>query len=112
MTGHCGHLIDVLVLVLHRRAHGCVSHDIHDREQVLGATWLWNRTSRQQRTALYASGLGTEPGLFIDGHREELIDSLAQLHSAFLVADPQLAGDAAVRFAAIVLDHPFFGVRT
>ena len=76
------------------------------------ATWLWNRTSTQQRTALYASGLGTEPGLFIDVRREELIDSLAQLHSAFLVADPQLAGDAAVRFAAIVLDHPFFGVRT
>jgi len=76
------------------------------------ATWLWNQTSTQQRTALYASGLGTEPGLFIDGRREELIDSLAQLHSAFLAADPQLAGDAAVRFAAIVLDHPFFGVRT
>src|ERR1700683_5644258 len=76
------------------------------------ATWLWNRTSTQQRTALYASGLGTEPGLFIDGRREELIDSLAQLHSAFLVADSQLAGDAAVRFAAIILGHPFFGVRT
>jgi hypothetical protein len=76
------------------------------------ATWLWNRTSTQQRSALYASGLGTEPGLFLDGHREELIDSLAQLHLAFLAADSQLAGDAAVRFAAIVLDHPFFGVRT
>ena len=76
------------------------------------AIWLWNRTSTQQRSALYASGLGTEPGLFIDGHRDELIDSLAQLHSAFLAADSQLAGDAAVRFAAIVLDHPFFGVRT
>jgi hypothetical protein len=76
------------------------------------ATWLWNRTSTQQRTELYASSLCTEPGLFIDGRREELIDSLAQLHSAFLVADSQLAGDAAVRFAAIMLGHPFFGVRT
>jgi hypothetical protein len=76
------------------------------------ATWLWNRTSIQQRAALYASGLGTEPGLFLDNHREELIDSLAQLHSAFVAADAQLAGTAAIRFATIVLDHPFFGVRT
>jgi hypothetical protein len=36
MAGHGGHLIDVLVLVLHRRAYGRVSHDNHDREQVLG----------------------------------------------------------------------------
>ena len=76
------------------------------------ATWLWNRTSAQQRSALYASGLGTEPGLFLDNHRDELIDSLAQLHSAFVAANAELAGDAAVRFAKIVLGHTFFGVRT
>jgi hypothetical protein len=76
------------------------------------ATWLWNRTSPQQRAAFYASGLGTEPGSFLDNHREELIDSLAQLHAAFLVGDATAAGLAAVRFATIVLGHPFFGVRT
>ena len=76
------------------------------------ATWLWNRTSTQQRAALYASGLGTEPGLFLDNHREELINSLAQLHLAFLSSDAELAGLNAVRFAKIVLGHPFFGVRT
>ncbi|UWZ81808.1 DEAD/DEAH box helicase [Occallatibacter riparius] len=76
------------------------------------ATWLWNRTSAQQRSALYASGLGTEPGLFLDNHRDELIDSLAELHSAFIAADAKLAGAAAVRFAKVVLGHPFFGVRT
>jgi len=75
------------------------------------ATWLWNRTSAQQRAALYSSGLGSEPGLFLDKHREELIDSLAQLHAAFLIADAQVTGRAAVRFATIVLGHPFFGVR-
>ena len=75
-------------------------------------TWLWNRTSLQQRTAFYASGLGTEPGSFLDSHREELIDSLAQLHAAFLAGDATAAGLAAVRFATIVLGHPFFGVRT
>ncbi len=37
-AGHFGHLIDVLVLVLHGCAHGCVSHDIHDRKQVFGCT--------------------------------------------------------------------------
>ena len=36
MAGHLGHLIDVLVLVLHGCAHGRVSHDVHDREQVFG----------------------------------------------------------------------------
>src|ERR1700678_1748416 len=36
MTGHRGHLIDVLVLVLHGCAHGRVTHDIHDRGQVFG----------------------------------------------------------------------------
>ena len=36
MAGHCGHLIDVLVLVLHGCAHSRVSHDVHDREQVFG----------------------------------------------------------------------------
>jgi hypothetical protein len=76
------------------------------------ATWLWNRTSNQQRAALYSSGLGSEPGLFLDTNREELIDSLAKLHAAFLIADAQVAGQEAVRFAKIVLDHPFFGVRT
>jgi hypothetical protein len=76
------------------------------------ATWLWSRTSTEQRAALYSSGLGSEPGLFLDKHREELIDSLAQLHAAFLIADAQIAGKAAVRFATVVLDHPFFGVRT
>jgi hypothetical protein len=76
------------------------------------ATWLWNRTSTLQRIAFYASGLGTEPGLFLDGHREDLIDSLAQLHAAFLVGDATAGGVAAVRFATIVLGHPFFGVRT
>jgi hypothetical protein len=35
-AGHGGHLIDVLVLVLHGCAHGRVSHDIHDRKQVFG----------------------------------------------------------------------------
>jgi hypothetical protein len=38
MAGHLGHLIDVLVLVLHGCAHGRVSHDIHDRKQVFGCT--------------------------------------------------------------------------
>jgi hypothetical protein len=75
------------------------------------ATWLWKRTTTAQRTALYASGLGTEPGLFLDDHREELIDSLAQLHSAFLAADPKTMQVQAVRFAKIVLSHSFFGVR-
>jgi len=36
MAGHCGHLIDVLVLVLHGCAHGRVSHDVHDRKQIFG----------------------------------------------------------------------------
>ena len=36
MAGHLGHLIDVLVLVLRGRAYGGVSHDVHDRKQVLG----------------------------------------------------------------------------
>ena len=36
MAGHLGYLIDVLVLVLHGCAHGRVSHDVHDREQVFG----------------------------------------------------------------------------
>jgi hypothetical protein len=36
MAGHLGHLIDVLVLVLRGCAHGRVSHDTHDREQVFG----------------------------------------------------------------------------
>jgi hypothetical protein len=36
MAGHLGHLINVLVLVLHGCAHGRVSHDIHHREQVFG----------------------------------------------------------------------------
>jgi hypothetical protein len=36
MPGHGGHLIDILVLVLHGCAHGRVSHDVHDREQVFG----------------------------------------------------------------------------
>ena len=76
------------------------------------ATWLWNRTTPQQRAAFYASGLGTEPGAFLDSHREELIDSLAQLHAGFLAGDAAAAGAAAVRFAKIVLGHPFFGVRT
>lgn len=40
-----------------------------------------------------------------------MIDSLAQLHAAFLIADAQVTGRAAVRFATIVLGHPFFGVR-
>jgi hypothetical protein len=75
------------------------------------ARWLWNRTSAQQRAALYASGLGMEPGMFLDLHREDLIDSLAQLHTAFLANDSTLASQNAVRFAKIVLDHPFFGVR-
>ena len=65
----------------------------------------------QQRAALYSSGLGSEPGLFLDMNCEELIDSLAKLHAAFLIADGQVAGQEAVRFAKIVLDHPFFGVR-
>jgi hypothetical protein len=38
MAGHLGHLIDVLVLVLHGCAHGRVSHDVHDRKQVFGCT--------------------------------------------------------------------------
>ncbi|HVJ07867.1 MAG TPA: DEAD/DEAH box helicase [Acidisarcina sp.] len=76
------------------------------------ATWLWNRTSAQQRSALYASGLGMEPGLFLDNHRDRLIDSLADLHSAFVAGDAQLAGEAAVHFAQVVLRHAFFGVRT
>jgi hypothetical protein len=38
MASHCGHFIDVLVLVLHGCAHGRVSHDVHDRKQVLGRT--------------------------------------------------------------------------
>src|SRR6266851_7733213 len=38
MAGHGGHFIDVLVLVLHGCAHGRVSHDVHDREQVFGRT--------------------------------------------------------------------------
>jgi len=76
------------------------------------ATWLWHRTSIPQRAALYASGLGIEPGLFLDNRREDLIDSLAQLQSAFAAGDAQLAGTAAVRFASVVLGHPFFGVRT
>ena len=75
------------------------------------ATWLWNRTSTSQRAALYAAGLGTEPGLFLDAHRDELIDSLAQMHSAVVAADAELAGTSAVRFAKIVLSNSFFGVR-
>jgi hypothetical protein len=76
------------------------------------ATWLWNRTSPQQRAAFYASGLGTEPGSFLNKHCEALIDSLAQLHAAFLVGNATAAALAAVPFATIVLDHPFFGIRT
>ncbi|HEY5214755.1 MAG TPA: DEAD/DEAH box helicase [Acidobacteriaceae bacterium] len=76
------------------------------------ATWLWNRTSPQQRAAFYASGLGTEPGSFLNKHQEELIDSLAELHAGFLVGDATASGFAAVRFATIVLGHTFFGVRT
>src|SRR5208337_4813987 len=34
MAGPCGHLIDVLVLVLHGCVYGRVSHDAHDRKQV------------------------------------------------------------------------------
>lgn len=84
-----------------------------EREVLISrATWLWSRTSTQQRAALYASGLGSEPGIFLDNHREDLVDSLAQLHSAFLMANALAAGQAAVRFAAIILQHPFFGVRT
>ncbi len=36
MAGHLGHLIHVLVLVFHGRAHVPVSHDVHDRKQVFG----------------------------------------------------------------------------
>jgi replicative superfamily II helicase len=75
------------------------------------STWLWNQTSTSQRAALYASGLGTEPGLFLQTHRDELVDSLAQMHSSIVAADAQLAGTSALRFAKIVLSNSFFGVR-
>ena len=35
-TGDRRHLVNVLVLVLHGRAHGRVSHYVHDRKQVFG----------------------------------------------------------------------------
>jgi hypothetical protein len=75
------------------------------------AKWLWNLTSIQQRAALYASGLGIEPGLFLDSHREELIDGLALMHAAVIAADAGAAGTAAVNFAQVVLSNTFFGVR-
>jgi hypothetical protein len=75
------------------------------------AKWLWNRTSIQQRAALYASGLGIEPGLFLDKHREELIDSLALMHAAVMAADTGAAGTAAIHFAQVVLSNTFFSVK-
>ena len=35
-TGDRRHLVNVLVLILHSRAHGRVSHHVHDRKQVFG----------------------------------------------------------------------------
>jgi hypothetical protein len=46
MAGHGGHFIDVLMLVLHGGAHGSVSHDIHDREQVF---WLHDTSPFRSR---------------------------------------------------------------
>lgn len=57
-AGNCGHLIDVLMLVLHGGAHGRVSHAIHDREQVFGCRyWFYGADCRLEAQLGYLERL-------------------------------------------------------
>ena len=73
MAGHLGHLIDVLVLVLHGCAHGRVSHDIHDRKQVFGCTV---HLSSKAMTRTVEDEVIWHPGL-LPGFRELFGDRLS-----------------------------------
>jgi hypothetical protein len=75
------------------------------------AEWLWGSTTAGQREACFNAGLGSKPGLFLHEQLDVLIDVLIEFQAAVSLDDGDAAGEAAVKFAGIVMVESFFAVR-
>jgi hypothetical protein len=75
------------------------------------AEWLWRRSTEEQRSACFYSGLGRKPGLFLHERLDALVDLLCTFQAAVAADDGDAAAAAATALYVEVMKEPFFAIR-